>query len=280
MGDSSSSWVLGVLPFVDGLYKSYLLRDKSLYTKAFYGGRIWTDYYYQAFKINDDNQNNKPLFFADEKDLDKIRLGYAASLGNYTLNSIFWQDNLKAKLAKRLWPLRHFSVQATRASFFTTPSIHRTVDLSARMSVKSYSPTVSFQRHQTEIILASFNAPSTKLCRKDYMAELAQSKVVISPFGWGELNAPRDYEVAMSGAVLLKPDISHLETWPPIFNKKTVVEYAWDFSDLQSKVEDIIKNYDDYVHYAIALQNQYKHYVVTDNGQDEFCQYFKNILEH
>ena len=80
---------------------------------------------------------------------------------------------------------------------------------------------------------------------------MSNSKIVVSPFGWGEINVPRDYEVALSGSVLLKPDISHLSTWPDIFNKDTVVQYNWDLSNLLELVEKILDNYDHYIEYAI-----------------------------
>lgn len=276
LGDGSSSWVLGVLPFVDRLYKSYIFKDKSLYTKSFYGGRIWTDYYHKNFNINDDNQDNIPKFYANKKDLDKIHLGYGAALGNYTLNSVFWQDNIKAKLAKKLWVLRNLSVQKVKNSAFVTKQKEN--NISARMSVNGYSPTVGFIRQKTSEIIKNFNAPTKFLSRDKYMNELANSKIVISPFGWGEMNY-KDYEVAMSGSILLKPNFSHLETWPPIFNDTTVVQYAWDFSDLRDKINEIINNYETFIDYGVKLQSKYKYFVATKAGQEEFCQYFKKILE-
>ncbi|SFV67568.1 hypothetical protein MNB_SUP05-5-831 [hydrothermal vent metagenome] len=275
IGDSSSSWVLGVLPFVDRLYKSYILKDKSLYMKSMYGGRIWTDYYHKNFNINDDNENDIPKFYADEKDLDKIHLSYGATLGNYSLDSVFWQNNLQAKLAKRLWFFRNLSVQKVKSSAFVKQQKEN--NLSARMSVNGYSQTVGFMRKKTSEIIKKFNAPTTFLNRSQYLSELANSKIVISPFGWGEMNY-KDYEVAMAGSILLKPDFSHLETWPHIFNDTTVVQYDWDFSNLEDKIDEIINNYDNFIDYGVRLQEKYKHFVGTDEGQNEFCTYFKKIL--
>ena len=109
---------------------------------------------------------------------------------------------------------------------------------------------------------------------------MRNSKVVISPFGWGEINVPRDYEVALSGSVLLKPDISHLDTWPNIFNKDTVVQYKWDLSDLSELVEKILNNYDDYIEFAIKLQDQYKYYSFGRLGEEKFCKYFVNMVKN
>ena len=71
--------------------------------------------------------------------------------------------------------------------------------------------------------------------------------------------------MALSGAVLFKPDISHIDTWPNIFNKDTVVQYKWDLSNLLELVEKTLSNYDDYIQFAIRLQNQYKQYSFDEN---------------
>ena len=44
-----------------------------------------------------------------------------------------------------------------------------------------------------------------------YHKLLEDSKVVISPFGWGEL-AYRDFEAFYNSCLLLKPNIDHLIT--------------------------------------------------------------------
>jgi len=80
--------------------------------------------------------------------------------------------------------------------------------------------------------------------------------------------------------LLLKPDLSHLDTWPNIFNKDTVVQYKWDLSDLSEWVEKIINNYDDYINFAIRLQDQYKLYSYGKSGQDKFCEYFVRMIKN
>lgn len=69
-----------------------------------------------------------------------------------------------------------------------------------------------------------------------YLAELERSKLCFSPFGYGEL-CWRDIESVMAGAVLVKPDMSHLETRPDLFEPGvTYLPVAWDFSDLEAVV--------------------------------------------
>jgi hypothetical protein len=67
--------------------------------------------------------------------------------------------------------------------------------------------------------------------RWKYLRELKHSKLCYSPFGYGEV-AWRDAEAVACGALLLKPDMSHLETSPDMFvPHQTYVPLKWDFSD-------------------------------------------------
>lgn len=72
--------------------------------------------------------------------------------------------------------------------------------------------------------------------RYAYLAELASSQMCFSPFGYGEV-CWRDFEAVHAGALLLKPDMDHVETDPNVFRPHdTYVPLAWDFSDLGEKV--------------------------------------------
>lgn len=74
---------------------------------------------------------------------------------------------------------------------------------------------------------------------KRYYAELFASKIVFSPFGWGEV-CFRDYEAIAAGALLVKPDMSHLKTEPNIYiPHETYVPISWDYHD----AAEVIENY-------------------------------------
>jgi hypothetical protein len=76
-----------------------------------------------------------------------------------------------------------------------------------------------------------------------YYLAMQQAKVVVAPFGYGEI-APRDIEAAAVGAVLIKPDMGHLETTPNIYeNGRTYIACRHDFSDLPEKVDGILSDY-------------------------------------
>lgn len=274
LGDGTASWCLGVLPYVDGFYKSYLFKDRNRYLESFYGGRIWTDYYHRANGI-DDAVENRPPPVCDPALLAKIRMGYGAGLANYAQRSLLYNNSKLSKLLRRSFALTKWAVKSPAERDFCPPSSARELDLSCRVTTR-YSETVSYQRKQTVAMLQN-HIRHERVSRGAYFEEMRRAKAVLSPFGWGEINY-KDYEVAHCGAVLMKPDIAHLETWPNFFDAQSMVQYRWDFADLTEKVEDVIRHYSDYIDCAVILQNRYKHYVATEAGREEFCCYFKEML--
>jgi hypothetical protein len=78
--------------------------------------------------------------------------------------------------------------------------------------------------------------PQTFVGKRAYMRELAQCRMCFSPFGYGEV-CWRDYEAVFSGALLVKPDMSHMVTEPDVFVPgETYVPIRWDFADLDEAV--------------------------------------------
>jgi hypothetical protein len=64
----------------------------------------------------------------------------------------------------------------------------------------------------------------------------------ISPFGYGKV-CWRDYDAHATGALLLKPDMSHLRALPDVFVPfETYVPLKWDLSDFGEKVEHYLYN--------------------------------------
>ncbi|MBU0556055.1 MAG: glycosyltransferase [Alphaproteobacteria bacterium] len=80
--------------------------------------------------------------------------------------------------------------------------------------------------------------------RKAFMAELKQSQLCFSPFGFGEI-CWRDLEAVLTGAVLVKPDMGHLETFCDIYRAgETYVPVRWDLADLEQTVADLLNSPD------------------------------------
>lgn len=111
--------------------------------------------------------------------------------------------------------------------------------------------------------IARLDASGEKLPIQDYYNLMQRSKIIIAPFGYGEI-APRDLEAAMFGSVLIKNDMSHVETIPNVYKPfETYVPCKWDFSDLSEKIEMILSDWNNaqsfYVeNFRNEYVNQYK----------------------
>jgi len=70
---------------------------------------------------------------------------------------------------------------------------------------------------------------------EEYYRRTTDSKIILAPYGYGEM-APRDIEAAMFGSILIKPDMSYIDTAPNIFvPDETYITCKHDFSDLREK---------------------------------------------
>ena len=85
---------------------------------------------------------------------------------------------------------------------------------------------------------------------QEYHQKMFDSKILFTPIGYGEI-FPRDLEAAMYGSVLLKVDMSYIDTTPDVWiDGETYIACKRDFSDLNEKVMKILGNYENY-HYII-----------------------------
>ena len=79
-------------------------------------------------------------------------------------------------------------------------------------------------------------SPADRVSYSEYMKEMRRSKLCFSPNGYGEL-CWRDVEGVLAGAVLIKPDMSHLDSLPDIYEPEvTYLPVKWDFSDLEAVI--------------------------------------------
>jgi hypothetical protein len=115
---------------------------------------------------------------------------------------------------------------------------HDRYDLSCRASVPETFWTHGHRNAAVQAMVAlkdkyRVHAPTDRAPRGQYLDEMLHSRMVISPFGYGEL-CWRDFETILCGAVLVKPDTSHLRTTPDLLVPGvTYLPVAWDFSNLE-----------------------------------------------
>lgn len=90
----------------------------------------------------------------------------------------------------------------------------------------------------------------------EYYQKIISSKILLAPYGYGEM-APRDLEAMRFGCILVKPDMSHIETKPNIYiANETYVPCKHDFSDLEEIIHKILTNYKDYLY---IVENARRH---------------------
>jgi len=77
----------------------------------------------------------------------------------------------------------------------------------------------------------------------EYYRRMYESKIIMAPIGYGEM-APRDVESAMFGSVLVKPDMSYINSEPFIYeDNETYISVNYDWSNLEEKIEYVLSDY-------------------------------------
>lgn len=214
--DQSSTPLLPLLDLVDRYAKKVLLRDRSRYLGTFAGGYVFTDWLArtQAF------------------DLRGWHFGSVAP-GRASL--------AKLTLAWNFAGARRFRRLMTAGRFLSRRWRRRRVHVNARFTPAGRGADARgdwylWHREQMRQALDQRCShlrltPRGRIGRRAYLREQWDSRVIVSPFGYGEL-CLRDVEAIAAGAVLVKPDMGHLEVSPDLFTAgETYVPVQWDGSD-------------------------------------------------
>jgi len=265
----SAGYILGeVLPYVKSYYKHQTLVDKSHYLRPMYGRRLFTNYYHDHNGVTDDSScEEEEIQVIQSSDLAKIKVSWNTGLANYS----FMGDYLGK--VYRTFPIKGI---LRYPNSFTEPSCLRPMSVQCRVGTSYNKATVAFQRKALAKILKN-RLQTQKVNRYRFYRELKLSKVVMSPFGLGEITL-KDFEVFLAGSLLMKPDMSHLDTWPNFYTNETYVPFDWSLGDVYEKLENILENYQDFIQVAQNGQNVYRHYIVSDEGNNEFLERFRDII--
>jgi hypothetical protein len=244
----SSGWLQAqVLPFVRVYCKAQLLKDRKAYMKYHYGNRIWADFYHHAEGIKDDD-DAVSRNVTDPALLDRLRVSWNSGLADYSLHG-----PLRMALRDRI-PSDALLRFPTR---FTPADSKRDIPFVCRMGTSYARNSVAHQRRRIAELLRGRMA-TDKLGRRAFLQEMRNTRLVVSPFGFGEITL-KDFEAILCGATLLKPDMSHLETWPDIFRGgDTIVTHKWDLSDFLDRVTEAEDQRRDLASIAAAAQDVYR----------------------
>ncbi len=265
----SAGWINGAaLSAADRYYKMQVLRDRRRYLAPLYGRRAYTDYYHRAFGIEDAEPESDPQV-RDEADLAKIHVAWNAGLADYSLaGPALMRAYERLALPLFLRPPRGF----------VSPSAPRDIAVSCRMGIAYARETVAYQRRRIREILGD-HLRTDKLGRRAYFAELARARIVVSPFGLGEITL-KDFEVFITGGLLLKPEMAHMETWPDFYQPgKTMLSHHWDLSNLEAVIEAALDDRARSEAMAEAGQALYRRTLCSREGREAFAMRFKAIVE-
>ena len=108
-----------------------------------------------------------------------------------------------------------------------------------------------------------------KVPQNEYYDRMYNSKIIMAPLGYGAM-APRDIEAAMFGSILVKPDMSFINSVPFIYeDDETYIAVNYDWSNLEERIDYVLSNYNELRDYLV--NNMRKTY-------DEEYQYSKVAL--
>ncbi len=248
MGDSSGGVWKDAFPYVDKYLKKQICVDRSYYKKRNWGNRPYTDYYYRKGLIDSENEEiSMPL---SDEEINKIGLSW-----NWGLGDLFAEKVVSFKNPDYMTSWKQ-----------TLPESVRRYDVHFR-GTYDYS-FCGFQRNKCLDLLRTMksihiNDMETRVNFEHYMNEISESKMVISPYGWGEI-CFRDFEAFINGAMLVKPDMSHIKTFPEWYvDDYTYRSIRWDFDNFKEVIED-------------SLNDDNKRIRIAKNAQDLFLLYRKN----
>jgi hypothetical protein len=231
---------LEVLPRVDLFYSKALLRDRSLYGRPLYGKELYSDFFHRTYGVNDPDHRERPTE-SRPAELAKLRLSWNIGVGDYPRGKLRQRAGVAASMALGFRTAKVFyghagmpadPVKANQGLF----PVHARIGVVRRPSVA----------HQRRLILERIRGEADfltgEVSQRRYNREIAHSRITLSPFGWGEL-CLRDFEAVRAGSLLLKPDMSHLETWPDVFQpEETYVPFDWEARNLVDQARRYLRD--------------------------------------
>lgn len=264
--DSTGTTFFEVLPYVDMYFKKQYLVDTDTYTKKIWGGRIFCEYYHEKYGVNDEEIENKEYLPIEKHYENKLRLSWNVGLG----------DLFSEKYSCFLKPHKIEKPE------YILPESQKKYDIHFRGS--AWSTAAGYQRFLTRNALDSCSYlshpdASKKVPHEEYVQELKESKAILSPFGWGEI-CTRDFEAFTYGAVLIKPDMDHMITFPNWYKKfETYIPLDWDFNNVNEVFQMIKENQLMCREIALNGQHIFSKFRDNDSGKKLFAQHLVNEIE-
>ncbi len=265
--DSSGTLLGDVIPFVHRYLKAQVLKDTDWYTKPHHSARPYTEHYHLKNGITDEEPFSEPLV-QNPQDLSKIGLSWNSGLMHHG----FMGPHLNRLL--HTLPLPFLAQYPAKISTAQSP---RFLNVACRMGISYNRATVRYQRERLREILKN-HVLTNKISRRQYFKELQNSKICLSPFGFGEITL-KDFEVFLTGSCLLKPDMDHMSTWPNFYEKDvTYAAHGWDLDDVESIIENLLADDKKRINIAQTAQNRFIQYTSGKDASALFVEHFRSLV--
>lgn len=147
----------------------------------------------------------------------------------------------------------------------------RTLDVHYRVGLSGEDDWYGFHRRRLHAALAPLASearivraigPESRVSPQRFRAEMAATRLAVSPFGWGEVT-DRDFRAVVHGCLLVKPDMSHLVTEPNVYQPGvTYAPVRWDGSDLAEVCRQYLRRPDEARHMADAARRVYREWLL------------------
>ena len=272
--DSAGTTQFEIIDLVKAYVKKQFYKNKDLYKKKMYGGRDYTDFYFNKFNIKDNTDYNYSLI--DNKNLQKLKLGW--NLGTYRFD--YYQTNFINKKIKKIY--NYLGLPNTNFKYENF-KFNKNFRVIALHNLSFDRNTISFQRKLVNEILSNVNNKKDifgkKISRSSYNKIFKNSSIAISCFGWGEI-CYRDWESSIASLPIIKPDMSNIETWPNLYVPDySYIPTSWDFKNLNHVIEDLENDTEKQRYLTFNAQNIHKK-IRSEEGINNFIKIIKNIIKN
>ena len=244
----TSTNYFNLLPYVDRFLKRQRLEELNDYHSKLIGGSKFTDFIARQWGFDLDNWSVDSKISHDYQDriISGWNLGTSKKYKQELEKPKFWFNSYK----KNIDIFCRLSLGSNKKKEWYCE--YRIA------SVKALKPL----EKDYKLAVSGLFIEDGLIPRRQYIKEIKSSRIVFSPFGWGE-NCWRDFEAVCYDCLLIKPSMSHIDTNPNIFIPgETYVPVKWDFSDLEKKCR-----------YYLEHPNEMQR--IISNARKIYQQYFK-----
>lgn len=223
--DQTSSPHFQAFEHVDRYIKGKLLKDRTIYTHDSHSGFVYADFVADTWGFD-----LKGWHFGSQippAHAHKLVCGWSLGITPQYRRLLNSTSTVRVP-----WSMRRIDLHQRTGGLGTPGKNQQWYQFSRAKGIEAIS-----------LLASKFRlSPTGRVSTKRYFAEMCLSKAVFSPFGWGEI-CFRDYEAIACGCLLIKPDMSHLETEPNIYiPHETYVPIAWDYHNAVEQIEHYLSN--------------------------------------